>query len=127
MGKHYLVDRQLFKELIISKGKGKLTPKAARLIILLCDNAWHKFHYRYIYMPENGYDVYMYGLEQVLNKWKLFDHKKYDKCMPYITEIFKRGVVMGFSLIVLKKKNWVDETQSFLRMDIYLDNSKKND
>lgn len=125
MGKHYLNDRQLFKELIISRGKGKLTNKGGRMIILLCDNIWRKFHYRYINMPENGYDVYMYGLEQVLKNWKIFDYNKYDKCMPYLTEIFKRGVSLGFSHVVLKKKNWVDETQSYVRIDLFM--VKKSD
>ena len=38
----YLDDREFYKEMVISKGKGKLTPRAEQLLILIAKNTIRK-------------------------------------------------------------------------------------
>jgi hypothetical protein len=92
----YINDKELTKELIISKGKGKATPRLNELLILLADNIIRKKHFNNI---TDRHDVYTDGLIQLLTNWKFFNHKKYDSGFIYLTEVMKRGMASGYNKI----------------------------
>ena len=90
------------KEIIISKGKGQLTKDAEYYLLLLCKNIYLKFIHRYK-NRDDQYDMYVGGVYAVLKSYRKFNEKKYDKCIPFFTEVFKRGVVQSFNHIKLWK------------------------
>lgn len=94
--KNYLNDNDLVYEIILSKGKGFLTTKA---IIMLIKLAKHMITTKQYYDLQNKDDAYQAGIEMVLKNWHNFNHKKYYKAMPYFTEVFKRGMALGFNEI----------------------------
>jgi len=102
----YIKDVELFKEIVISKGKGKLTPDAEKMLILICENLWKKFDNR---IPiSKRYDVYMNGVEVIFKQWNKFDCKKYEKALPYYTEIVKRAFANGYNKIVDPKRKEIN-------------------
>lgn len=93
--KYYINDDELYYELILSIGKGILTDKAAKMFYLIGQNVIRKKKYW-----KNKIDIedcFQSGLEMCLVSWKLFNSKKYNKALPYITELFKRGSAKGFN------------------------------
>lgn len=90
--KAYLDDDELVYELILSKGKGTLTKKCERMLILIADNFSRKFRY---YDEDTSKDCYQTGMEMLLKNWKNFNPKKYNKALPYLTEIYKRAAALG--------------------------------
>jgi len=101
----YINDSELLYEIIISKGKGKLTKRAQFLLIQLGENILPKL-VRNLYGNSDNvdliYDIKMNGITKLLTYWKTFNHYKYDKCIPYYTEIFKRGAAEGYNIIVFQ-------------------------
>lgn len=90
---YYINDTDLFYELRLSQGKGYVTERLAFYIILIADN----FIRRKIYMNnELKEDCYQTAVESMLNNYTKFNHKKYSKALPYMTEICKRGLAAGF-------------------------------
>lgn len=102
----YIKDVELFKQIIISKGKGKLTPDAEKMLILICEKLWRKFDNRI--NVRYRYDVYMNGIEVIFKQWNKFDCKKYDKVLPYYTEITKRAFADGYNKIIKYKKEEIN-------------------
>ena len=45
-GNHYINDNELFREIIISKGQGKLTKKAENMLILIANRIIYKLYYK---------------------------------------------------------------------------------
>lgn len=94
---HYISDRDLYRELVISKGKGKLTPKCQEYLLLVCKKVSNKFNKRLAeHMRE---DVYQFGVCKVLENWNKFDPNRFDQSLPYITEVYKRGSVFGYNIL----------------------------
>lgn len=120
----YLKDSELLYNIIISKGKGYLTKDAQNNLIKLCDNIFNVFKYKYN-NRDDAYDMYTGGLEQVLTNYKKFNEKKYDKCIPFFTEVFKRGVASSFHYIKMWKKYNYNEDYKIIYYESFL--TKKND
>jgi hypothetical protein len=100
--KKYIEDTDLLYELILSKGKGTPTDKLGKMFILIADNVMNKMLHRYS-CDDLMYDCHTYGLLSLFEKWKNFDEKRFDKALPYITEIYKRGLMFGWNKINGKK------------------------
>lgn len=109
--KHYVNDTELMYHLILSKGKGKLTRKAEFMFMLICEKTMYKITYKYRDDDER-YDCYQHGQLKLFENWKGFDEKKFNKALPYITELFKRGVTDGFNKIKNKKYYQKDYTST---------------
>lgn len=101
---NYLEDSELCYEIIVSKGKGKLTPKAERMLILIAENFMRTQERKYKNKDDRN-DCFQQGLLMVFQNWKLFNEKKFKKTFPYFTEICKRGVADGYNKIINKKPN----------------------
>lgn len=110
-----VIDNELFKEIIISKGKGQLTERSKILLWELSIKIFKPMYYRYN-DEDIRYDVYMTGVEELFNKWKTFNDKKYDKAIPFFYEIFKRGIATGCNFIIHRKRRSYMDTMIMVRI-----------
>lgn len=99
----YLEDSDLYYEIILSKGKGYLTKRAEFLFVLIADNVIEKIKVKYRLGEEETQDCYQQGVMRLFENWKNFDEKRFNKGLPYVTEIFKRGAYDGINQIRHKK------------------------
>jgi hypothetical protein len=93
---YYLSDSELFYEIVLSKGKGKLTRKAENYLSLIATNLIKRFSNRFKDFDEEQ-DCKQYGLLVMLENWYGFDDKKYKTALPYYTEITKRAITYQFN------------------------------
>ena len=111
----YLEDRDLYYQLVISKGRGKLTRQAQEMLILIANNTIRKKERNYNNMDDRN-DCIQQGLLHMFQNWKNFNPKKYDTAFPYFTEIFKRGLADGIN-IINNKKNYNDDKIIMISID----------
>lgn len=112
---NYLEDRDLYYEMIISKGKGQLTKKAQDMLILIAKNTIRKKDRNYNTSDDKN-DCIQQGLLHMFQNWKNFNHRKYESAFPYFTEIFKRGLADGINLIN-NKKSYNDDVIKMISID----------
>lgn len=101
--KKYLNDVDLYYEIVLSKGKGMLTKKAIDMFILIGQKMRYCFFYDYTDTIDQ--DCFQAGIEMMLLSWNKFDHIKYNKALPYFTELFKRGSAKGYNELTKKHNN----------------------
>lgn len=107
---HYINDDELYYEIVISKGRGKLTPKAKRMLILIAQNTIRKKEANYNSIDDKN-DCLQEGMLKMFEKWRGFNEKKYRSALPYFTEIFKRGIAFGYNTIYNKKSYKNDDVK----------------
>ena len=100
MKKQYLNNKDLYKEIIISKEMGKLTKEGERMLYLLGKNIIRRFSYS---NPDDRMDCLQEGMLQLYKNWMLFDEFKSNNPFAYYTEVFKRGVAQSFNRNYQKK------------------------
>ena len=71
-------------QILLSKGKGKLTRLAEQMIVDLAYNAIRKKTY---YLQEDKEDALQTSLFNMLNNWMSFNPEKTDNAFAYFTEI----------------------------------------
>jgi len=101
---NYLDDDELYYEIVLSKGKGFLTKKAERMLILIGENMIRKKRHMYKTQDDKD-DCLQSGLLFMFQKWMNFNEKKYRLALPYFSEIFKRGMAAGYNELTQKKTN----------------------
>ena len=99
--KIYLDTKELYKEIIVSKAQGRLTPRAGEYFYLLVKNISKKFRYS---DEEDRWDCESEAMIQLLKNWNSFNEEKSGNAFAYYTEICKRGFAHGFNQ--LHKKDW---------------------
>lgn len=100
MTKIYLSNKELYKEIIISKALGNLTPAAQKMLIILSNNVIKKIYYS---DPDDRYDCLQEGLYQLFKNWHLFDEGKTTNAFAYLTEVFKRGIAASYNKLYQKR------------------------
>ena len=100
MAKQYLKNKDLLKEILISKEKDELTPRAQEMFQLLALRTIRKMHY---YNPIDKDDCMQTGLLDMFANWRNFDVTKSNNAFAYFTEIFKRGIARGYGELYKKK------------------------
>lgn len=93
MSKHYLNNKDLYIEIIVSKEMGKLTPAAQKMLLLLCKNVIKKFYYKDL---DDRNDCLSNAMYSVLLRWYNFDELKSTNAFAYFTEVIKRGIAAGW-------------------------------
>lgn len=111
----YLEDRDLYYQMVLSKGKGKLTKEAEQMLMLIAKNTVRKKDRNYNNVDDKN-DCIQQGLLHMFMNWKNFNHKKYDGAFPYFTEIFKRGIADGIN-ILNNKKSYNDDVIKMISID----------
>lgn len=89
-------------ELILSKGKGKLTRKAEKMIVDLAYHAMTKPIY-HGYNEDDRHDMLQTGLFNMFNNFHNFNPDKSSNTFAYMTEIFKRGTNEAYNILYGKK------------------------
>ena len=93
---HYVDERKLRYEMLVSLNQGRLTRKMTEYIVLIVKRTHLKFRYKDL---DDKYDCYSYALEAVLTRWYNYDEDKYILVLPYITEIAKRAFAFHWNTI----------------------------
>jgi len=100
VAKQYLKNKDLLQEILVSKEKDELTPKAQEMFQLLALRTIRKMHY---YNPTDKDDCMQTGLLDMFANWRNFDATKSTNAFAYFTEIFKRGIARGYGELHKKK------------------------
>jgi hypothetical protein len=100
----YLEDDELYYEIVLSKGKGRLTKKAERMLILIGNNIIRKKE-KYYKSKDDRDDCLNQGLLMMFQNWRNFNEKRYKNALPYFSEIFKRAMAGGLKEIYNIKPN----------------------
>jgi hypothetical protein len=123
--KHYVDDRQFYRVMVISLGRGKLEPLAAQYIYKIGINAIRKKQTSYA-RSEDFQDCLQEGLLDCYSNWSRFNHRKYTSPYNYFTEIFKRGLASGFNKLRQKKAH-EKEAPKFVSLDSEFKRSRDGD
>lgn len=116
---NYLNDTDLLYEIILSKGKGFLTKKAINYLIILGNHVFLTKLHKYYYNEDDAKDCCQNGMLHMLRNWDNFNEKKYDKAIPFYTEVFKRGMCSSFNQL-----NYINDRGrlNMISLDYLLDN-----
>jgi len=92
--KHYLNNRDLLNEILLSKKLGELTPKAIKMFLLLSERVISRLPYADDYLREEALagarmDLILY--------WNRFDETKSNNAFSYCTQIAKNGSAKAFN------------------------------
>ena len=74
------------------------------MLILIGENMIRKKNNMYKSTDDKN-DCLQTGLLNMFQKWRNFNEKKYRLAMPYFSEVFKRGMALGYNEINQKKAN----------------------
>jgi DNA-directed RNA polymerase specialized sigma24 family protein len=92
--KKYLSNKDLYVEIIVSKALGRLTPRAATMLMLLGKKLQSKLYYR---DSDDKKDCLQEAMLSVFKFWYNFDELKGDNAFAYYSEVIKRGLAMGWN------------------------------
>lgn len=118
--KKYLSNKDLYCEIVYSKAKGRLTAKAAQMLVLLGKKAQTKMYYR---NSDDKYDCLQTAMLSVFQNWHNFDENKSDNSFAYYTEIIKRGLAQGWNKMYKTK----GEQVQFISLTGYDENGNSYD
>lgn len=101
---HYVDERKLRYEMLVSLNQGILTRKMIEYIVLIVKRTHLKFRYK---DKDQQYDCYSYAIENILTRWYNYDADKYELVLPYITELAKRGFAFHWSNMIAKHEGHI--------------------
>lgn len=100
MSKPPVDNRELYIEVKLSRGLGKLTARAATLFQVLVKNVIRKKQYA---DEDDKLDCQQTALLMLFANWHNFNDEKYDNAFAYFTECAKRGLAQGFNELYQKR------------------------
>jgi len=112
---HYVCERELFYELVLAHGRGKPSTKLVNMFMLIAKNLIKKKQHTYRSQMDMD-DILQSMMLHILTAYKKFNHKRFDKSFPYITELFKRQMITAFYEIH-GVKTYDNNTYTFISMD----------
>lgn len=89
----YVSNKELLQEIIKSKEKGELTPRAIELLMRMAREISKVFKYKY---EDDREDCISYAIEDILKYWKGFDPAKSSNAFAYYTQMCKNGSAKGW-------------------------------
>lgn len=117
--KHYLSNKDLYCEIIVSKALGRLTPRAAQMLMLLGKKLQSKMFYA---NQDDKKDCLQEAMMSAFSNWHNFDELKGQDAFAYYSEIIKRGLAKGWNKINRTKG---DENAVVISLDGYDSEGKK--
>ncbi len=94
----YLEDNELYYQIVLSKGKGRLTKRAEELLVLIGKNLIRRKE-KYYRSIDDRNDCLHQGYLMLFQNWQNFNEKRYKNALPYFSEIFKRAMAGGLKEI----------------------------
>lgn len=116
MKKYYVQEIPLQYHIILSQGKGKPTKQLEDYLLKISKNVFRKRWLLGVSIDDQ-HDIYVEAFMILLKNWKKINLNKHQKALPYLTEIFKRGIVQGINLIVHRKKHSKSESYQWISYD----------
>lgn len=113
---NYLEDSDLYYEIVLSKGKGYLTRKAEHYFELIAKNTIRRKINEYR-DEEEMMDCMQHGILIMFENWNNFNEHKYKFALPYLTEVFKRGIAAGFNEIRGRKPHQQNNNIKFISLN----------
>ena len=101
---HYVENKEMMKEVIISKAMGKITPKLLQQCIKIVKGVSKKFKYN---DEEDRLDCEAYAYEVIIKNWHHFDELKFTNAFAYYTEIVKRAFAMQWKILQKTRLNTI--------------------
>jgi len=98
--KPYLSAKEFYEEIMISKEKDELTPKAAKMMIAIANGVLSKKRYS---NPSDRDDCLQQALYQMFLKWRNFNTAYSNNAFAFFTEIAKRGMAAGYQHLYKKR------------------------
>jgi hypothetical protein len=108
---HYVENKEMMYEMIISKEMGILSPKLLKMFMQIVKGVSRKFRYK---EPEDRYDCECYCYEVIIKNWMMFDLDRYENVFAWATQIIKNGFAMQFKILQKTRLNtisldWVND------------------
>lgn len=100
----YVDNKEMMREVIISKATGKLSPKLLEYCIKIVKGVSKKFRYNY---EEDRLDTEAYAYEMIIKNWYHFDENKYENPFAYYTELIKRAFAMQWKQLQKTRLNTI--------------------
>lgn len=123
MSKKYITNKDLVKEIIISKAQGKRTRDLERMIVLLAKNVIRKKIYSDQQLKE---DIESYMILRMLIFWDRYNEDKFDNAFAFMTEVGKRAMAEGFNQWNKKDRNSGEYYNIVSMNDFYRDGTNLN-
>lgn len=99
---NYIDQKKLFKEIIISKQAGELTPAALEMLIMFPNELSKALKWKY---EEDREDCIAFAIEDILRYWRGFDPNLSNNAFSYYTQIAKNGLAKGWKKLHGKTAN----------------------
>jgi hypothetical protein len=101
---HYIDNKDMLYEMIVSQAQGKLSEKLLRMFMKIVKGVSKKFRYN---NEEDRYDCECYCYEVIIKNWMMFDLDKYENVFAWGTQIVKNGFAMQFKILQKTRLNTI--------------------
>lgn len=101
----YVGEDELVREVIISKGKGKITKELERMFLLMMNNINDYLKWKFNFHTDDGLSRACYCLYKYWNK---YDLTKDTKCFAYYTQVINMGWLQGYYSITRGRQYKLD-------------------
>ena len=100
--KIYVSNKDLLREIKLSKERDQLTYNAVKMLQLIAENLAKKKHYK---CPEDKEDCISTAMLDIALYWRSFDPEKYNNPFAYYTSMLCNGLAKGWNRIYGKFKS----------------------
>lgn len=90
---NYVDPEEFRKEILLSKEKDELTPRAVQMVQLMAQETSKKLKYR---DEEDRKDCVAFAVMDVIKYWRSYDPEKSKYPFAYYTQIIKNGFAKGW-------------------------------
>lgn len=101
---HYVENKEMMYEMIISKEMGILSPKLLKMCMKIVKGVSKKFRYK---EPEDRWDCEAYCYEMIIKNWYHFDLDRYDNVFSWVTQVVKNGFALQFKRLMKSRINTI--------------------
>jgi hypothetical protein len=101
---HYVENKEMMYEMIISKEMGILSPKLLKMFMQIVKGVSKKFKYK---QEEDRYDCECYCYEVIIKNWMMFDLDRYENVFAWGTQIVKNGFALQFKRLMKSRLNTI--------------------
>ncbi len=93
---NYVNNKELLREIIESKRRDELTPRAVDLIIRMSHEMSKVLKYKH---PEDREDCIASGIADVVKFWRNFNPEKSENVFAYYSQVIKNGMAKTWNVI----------------------------